>query len=341
MRCGKSWGSIVRIFAKEKFMVKNRVHFLFAIGIVLSLVLGACVPAATPNPTEPVTLKLALLRLLETLPMYVAEQEGLFEARGIHVEFIPAASAAERDQIITAGQADGMINEVVSTMLYNKDAIQVQIVRFARTATSTSPQYYVLAAKDSGITTADGLKGVEIGISEGTIIEYITDRLLQADGLTQDDIKTIAVPKLDVRMNLLGSGELKAATLPDPFATLALQGGAVLVTNDSRHPEYGYSTIAFRKAVIDEHPEAIRAFLAAIEEAVQKITADPAKYQNLLTDKQLIPAPLAGSYAVPPFPPASVPSQTQWDDVLDWMKGKGLIATDISYTDSVNPAFLP
>jgi hypothetical protein len=41
-------------------------------------------------------------------------------------------SAAERDQIMAAGQADGMINDLISTLLYNKDDIQIQIVSFAR-----------------------------------------------------------------------------------------------------------------------------------------------------------------------------------------------------------------
>ena len=129
--------------------------------------------------------------------------------------------------------------------------------------------------------------------------------------------------------------------LPDPFSSLALQQGAVLVTDDTKHPEYGYSTISFRKPVIDEHPEAIKAFLAAIEEATALINADPTKYENVLTEQKLIPAPLLGSYKFPPFPPASVPSQDQWDDVLTWMKSKGLMDKDVSYTDSVNPSFLP
>jgi len=272
------------------------------LALLFALILGACAPAATQPattqapaktaaPAVPTTLKIAVLRILDTLPMYVAEQEGLFEAKGVKVEFIPAASAAERDQIIVAGQADGMINEVVSAMLYNKDQIQTQIVRFARTATSTSAQYSILASKQSGITTVEGLKGVEIGISQGTVIEYITYRLLQAEGLAPEDIKTVAVPKIDVRMNLLSTGELKAATMPDPFSLLALQQGAVLIVDDTKHPEYGYSTISFRKQVIDEHPEAIRAFLAAIEEATQMINTNPTKYQNLLTDQKLVPAP--------------------------------------------------
>ena len=75
-----------------------------------------------------------------------------------------------------------MINETISTLLYNKDQLQVQIVRFARTATSTASQYSVLASAKSGITTVKGLSDVEIGVSQGTVIEYITYRLLQADG---------------------------------------------------------------------------------------------------------------------------------------------------------------
>ncbi len=203
--------------------------------------------------------------------MYVAQQEGLFKKHNVNVEFIPVGSAAEHDQVIVAGQADGMINETISTLLYNKDNPQIQIVGFSRTATPTASQYSILANGKSGITTPQDLKGIEIGISEGTIIEYITNRLLQAEGLTAEDIKTIAVPKIADRMSLLGSGELKAATLPDPLSSLAIQQGAVVVVDDTKHPEYGYSTYSFLIPVIEKNPEAVRGFLAAVNEASQML----------------------------------------------------------------------
>ncbi len=323
------------------------------VGIILLLtgvILAACqgTPASPQSSAqgsvvveEPVILKIAVLPILDALPMYVAEQEGLFAAHNVKVTFIAAASAAERDQIIVAGQADGMINELVSTVLYNKDQVQVQVVRFARIATEKYPQYYILASKQSGITTPEGLKGVAIGISQGTVIEYVTDRLLQAEGLTAVDIKTIAVPKIPDRMALLASGELRGATMPDPLSLLAIQQGAVLVLDDTRHPEYSYSTITFRKAVIDQNPDAIRNFLLAVEEATAKINANPSQWASLLTEKQLVPAPLVGDYQLPTFPAAGVPSEAQWDDVISWAKDKGILTTDIVYSDSVNPKFLP
>ncbi len=308
--------------------------------LVLGLSLGACAQA-TSAPAEAVTLKIAVLPILDALPMYVADQEGLFETRGVKVEFIPAASAAERDQVITSGQADGMINEIVSTILYNKQTIQVQIVRFARTATSDTAMYRILAAGNSGIDSVDGLKGVPIGISEGTVIEYLTYRLLTAEGFAKDEIKTIPVPSIADRMALLGTGELKAAMLPEPLSSLAVQQGAKVILDDTKNPQFGYSTIAFRKSVIDQHPDAIRAFLAAIEDATAEINADPTKFSSLLTEQKLVPAPLVGSFSVPRFVTASIPDEAQWSDVLDWAKEKGLVTQDVSYQDSVTGSFLP
>lgn len=308
-----------------------------AICLALALTLGAC-GRATPAA---VTLKIGVLPILDALPMYAADAEGYFKDQGINVQFISVASAAERDQLMQAGQIDGMINDLVSTMLYNKDTTQIVIVRFARVATAKYPQYRILAAKGSGIQKAADLRGVPIGVSQATVIEYVTDRLLTAEGLAADDIKTIAVPKIPDRLALLDSGELKAATLPDPLSDLGIQAGASVVLDDTTHPEYANSVFAFRKSVIDSQPGAIRAFLQAIEKATKDVNADKARWGSLLTEKNLVPAPVMGSYNLPDFPTASLPTRAQFADALDWAKAKGLVTTEVSYDASVSGAFLP
>jgi NitT/TauT family transport system substrate-binding protein len=305
--------------------------------ISLSLLLSACGPAEQ----EQVSLRMALLPVLDTLPIHVAIQEGYFEQQGVSVEIIPVSSAPERDQIVSAGEADGMLNEVVSTLFYNKEDVQVQIVRTARAATSEAPLFRILASADSGITSAEDLKGVEVGISEGTVIEYLTDRLLEAEGFSGDDIASIAVPKIPDRLALLGSGELQAAMLPDPASSLAIQGGAVVVVDDTSHPEFGFSVFSFRKEVIDDQPEAIENFLAAVEQAVEKINANPSQYAGLMAEQGLVPPPLMESYTVNPFPTAGVPSQAQWDDAVDWALHKGLISDSVDYQSSVTGEYLP
>lgn len=311
--------------------------FLF-LAILITVLLGSCAPA---KPAEETTLRLALLPILEAIPMHVAQQEGYFAEEGLNVEFIPVSSAAERDQVIAAGQADGMVNDLVSTLLYNQETPQIQIVSFAQSATSEVPQYRILASGESGLTSVADLKGVEIGISEGSVIDYVTDRILHAEGFTQEEITTIAVPKIPDRLSLLDSGELKAATLPDPFGTLAIQSGASLIIDDSSYPQFGNSEISFRKEFIDENPEAIRGFLKALGKAIAVVNADPTKYEDLLVEQKLIPAPLVGNYKIPPFPQGQIPSESQWADVLAWAQEKGLISGDVSYSDSVTGEFLP
>jgi NitT/TauT family transport system substrate-binding protein len=301
----------------------------------LVLVLSACAPQSAG------TLKIAVLPIIDTLPMYVAGQEGLFAKHGINVEFIPVASAPERDQLIAASGADGTINETLAVMLFNKENVQMQVVRYALRPTEGNGHFFILASAKSGISSVDGLKGVEIGVSQGTVIEYVTERLLQADGFTSEEIKTIAVPKIPDRMALLASGELPAGVMPDPLASLVVSQGGVIVTDDSSHPEYGFSVISFRKAVIDANPEAIKGFLAAVEEATGLLNADPAKYKNLLSEQKLVPPPLMESYRAPIFPTAGVPTAEEWTDALDWLKDKGILTADVSYEDSVNASLLP
>jgi NitT/TauT family transport system substrate-binding protein len=149
------------------------------------------------------------------------------------------------------------------------------------------------------------------------------------------------VPKIPDRMALLGTGELAAAMLPEPLSSLAELQGARVILDDTRHPEYSFSTISFRKAVIDEHPQAIRGFLAALEEAVTMINSDPAKWNSLLAEKQLVPEPLLDTYQVPTFGTAGIPTEEQWNDALAWAKGKGLLNQDVSYPDSVTDIYLP
>jgi NitT/TauT family transport system substrate-binding protein len=318
-------------------MMQRCLAFLILPVLLLMPLLAACSGAV--SGTE--TVRVAVLPILDALPMYVAEAQGYFGQEGIQVQFIPVSSAAERDQLMQSEQADAMINDLVSTMLYNKDQTLIQIVDFARTATADFPQYRVLAAKDSGIETVEDLKGVEIGVSEGTVIEYTTDRLLENAGFAPSEIKTLAVPKIPDRMALLNSGELKAANLPDPLASLAIQQGAKVIVDDSSDPPIGNSVISFRSAYILAHPNAVRGFLAAVQKAAADVNADKSKWSDLLTEKSLVPAPLMGTYKIPDFPDGSVPTQAQFEDVLAWTHDKGLVETDVSYADSVTAAYLP
>lgn len=301
-------------------------------------------PTSAVQPTvaaTPVSIKIAMLPILDALPFYVAQEKGYFNDQKLKVEFVPAASAAARDQLMQAGQVDGMINDLISTMFYNKDKVNIVIVRFARVATSTYPQYRILAAKDSGIKDVNGLKGVPIAISEGSVIEYTTDRLLQAEGLKKDDIKKVAIPNINDRLAALTAGTVKAANVPDPASSAAMAAGATVIVDDTKYPQYGNSVFSFSATFVQKNPEAAKRFLVALEKAVKEVNADKTKWNDTLTKNNLLSATLVGTYKLPDYPLASVPTEAQFKDVNDWAKEKGMVSKDLVYKESVDVSYLP
>jgi len=304
---------------------------LLIVGILLGVLAGCAAQPVADNTL----IKLALLPILDTMPIYVAQEAGFFAQQGLNVEFIPVGSAAEREQVMAAGQADGMVNDLLSVALYNRKDIQVQVVRFARVTAPGAPLYRILASKQSGIKSVQELAGVQIGISQGSIIDFVTNKILTSQGLAADQIQTLAVPKIPDRMALLASGQLKAATLPEPFSTEAVQQGAVVVVDDTAYADIANSVISFRKQVLDQRPEAVKKFLAAIEQAVNEINTNPEAWRKIFTEYKVVPTDLAQSYPIPKFPGAGLPTQKQFDGVVQWALGRALIDQKVDYADSV------
>ncbi len=307
--------------------------------LIIFLGLGLCV-GCRPSPASQTTLRIAVLPILDTLPLYVASSEGYFAEQGLTVELVPVASAAERDQLLQAGQVDGIITDLVALALYNRATTRVVAVRFAMVPTEEFAQFRVVAATQSGLTTVADLHDIPIGISEGTIIEYVTVRMLEGEGLDTDRITTLAVPKISERMALLNAGELSAATLPEPLASLAVQQGAVVLVDDTRYPMLSCSLFAFRKDVIDQQSKTVRAFLNAVDQASREINADKTCWDQVLADKHLIPPPLMGTYQLPDYPGNTVPTQGQFADVAAWLQATGRITHRPAYDEVVIGTFL-
>ena len=287
------------------------------------------------------SLKVALLPILDTFPFHVAQAKGYFERYGVAVSAVPVGSGLERDQLMQSGAIDGMLNEMATTANFNRERIQVQVISSARKAYPDYPLFRILAAPGTGFSAPPDLKGVPIGISKNTIIEYVTDRLLEANGLTQNQIAKKSVPVIPERFQLLLQGQLKAATLPDPLAKSALEAGAVAVIDDSSHPQYSVSVLSFSIQALQTKANTVRQFLKAWNQAVQDINADPESYRSLLLQKIRVPKNIQQTYRIPPFPLREVPGAEQWADVMNWMVAKGLVKAPLPYEESVTTHYLP
>jgi len=300
-----------------------------------------------PASEEPVAGELTKIRFAaftgeETVPIYVAQQEGILAKHGVEADIIPVASAQEKDQLIAVGEADCEQGELLTVITANQDEIIKQNLFISIQPSETHPKFTILVAGNSGIESLEDLKGVEIGTSENSIVEYITTRILERNGFSKEDIKYLSVPRIPDRMALIQSGELKAGSMQSSLAEMAVQQGAVIIADDSKYPEITQMTWACRKDFIDANPEAVRGFIAAIAEAVEIINKDPQAYKALAVENNLIPVPLQEIYVMPVFPMPAVPTREGFEDVYQWALERGIVTNEnIAYEDTIRPELLP
>ena len=305
--------------------------------------LGLCLPLffllMSAGLAQSAPLRLALLPIPDVFPLYVAEEKGFFAAEGIEVTLLPVGSAVERDQLMQAGQIDGMVNDIAATASLNRDKIRGKIIAIARAPVAGSPLFRIVVGKDAPVKNIDDLAGVPIAISRNTVNEYLTGKMLSS--LPEKSVVYQSVPVLPERLQLLMSGRIKAAVLPDPLGFAALADGAREITNDLSISDYSASTITFAAATLDNKAAEVKAFMRAWDKACAVINDNPEQFRPLFLEKIRVPKNIAAAYPIPQMPRYHVPSRQQWDDAMAWMVKMKLLDNPPGYENSVTDAFLP
>lgn len=286
------------------------------------------------------SLKIGLLLIEDSVPFYVAEQEKLFTDEGVKVELIPFLSALERDSALTAGAIDGAITDPVGAILSDRGRGNIKITSLCLGKTPEEGVFAILSSPKSGIDTIEGLKNEEIAISSSTIIEYVTDRLLEEQGFSAEEIRKIEVKKMPIRMQMLLSSSVKAATLPEPLASIAASKGAkVLLTDAGSKESLSQTVMVFRSEVLISKKNAISSFFQAYKKAVIAINKNPESYRDVFMEKGRIPPFLAASYPIPTYPEPAPFSKSLFLPVAKWLGDKNL--TDpVSYEAMVSTDFM-
>lgn len=320
------------------------------ISIVIILTLFVFVAAGCSGNKQPSgqqdqqmpELKVGMMPITDNLPFWVAEQKGYFEEEGIKVELINFPSALERDSAFTAAQIDAGVGDMLAVAAMNNAGTGVKAVSVAQGATPGENRFGIFSAPNSGINSPEQLKNVPIAMSLNTINEYITDRLLIAEGLQPDEIKKNSIPKLPQRLEALLKGNVQAATLPDPFATLAEIKGANLVIDNTKNT-VAETVIIVRQETLDTNLEAVKKLVQAYSRAVEDLQTDPMQYEELLVEKVRVPEEVLNSKEhslALHFTALQLPDETGVNEVIRWMSEHGLLERNFEYQDLVDTSVL-
>lgn len=315
-----------------------------AAALAATLLLAGCTAEKKPSSdsgsaSEPASIVIGTLATQDSLPLWAAEESGYFAEKGLpSVQIVTFQSAQECQAAFTAGSVDALMTDIIVAAKLHASGTPVVIPTVMLGAETAEGRFAIVSTPGSSIKSMRDLAGVPVGTASATITEYVLDKLMAEAGVDADDVAKEEVAKMPVRYQLLMSGQLKAASLPEPFVTLATKSGAQIVDggDDTLAAENISQSVLVVSAKYAETPEgkaAVSALLEAWDAAVTDINAAPNDFRDLLVAKAGLPEPLAAQYAVSTYPLATPPSAEQVQAVLDWMADKGYLTADVKAAD--------
>ena len=331
---------------RKRFLPK---YLAAASAFCLALCLAACGAGADEEPemldgpgstVEPQPVTIGTLATEDILPLWVAEQEGLFQEAGLPEATIQVfQSATELIAAVSAGEVDMAMTDPMVTASIYASGTDVQVEWVTLGLTPDQGRFGIMTA-DPNISSLEDLAGVPIGVGSNTILEYVMDTLMAQAGVPADQVVKEELQKLPIRYEAMASRQVAAAALPGSLLALGEANGFITVADDTQGENISQSIMIANGDFANsaEGAATIDAVRQAWDQAAELVNASPESYRGLLAEKANLSDAIADSYPICTYPLAQLPAQDMIDAVLEWMQGKGYLDRDISY-DAVTGRF--
>lgn len=272
---------------------------------------------------------MGILPVIDTLPLHVGFTEGYFKAENLDIELVHFSSAMERNTAMHTGQVDGSFGDMPATLLLVRNKIPVRFLTVSFATDKRQRMFGLMLSPQLPEAREQG--EIRVAVSKASIIEYLLDHLKDSPELEGMEFKEIEIKQMPLRLQMLLTGRIDGALLPEPLATLAEKRGARQVATDQ--------TLDMPLTVLNIHEDKLHLtepFIRAYTRSVNAINHTPEKYRKLMIKSCRIPEDLVADFPMYHYPPPRLPTQTEVQQVQDWMMKKGLLHQSIPY-DSLIP----
>ncbi|GAA3115215.1 ABC transporter substrate-binding protein [Planomonospora alba] len=296
---------------------------------------GADETAAAPDASgggaglEKTTVNVGTMPVVDTAPLQIAMEKGLFKAEGLDVKVSTLAGGAEAIPKLKSGALDISFGNYVSFFSASaKGAIDLKIVSDG--FQSAPKTHVIMVPKDSPVQTIADLKDKTIAVNTKRNVSTMLVRIAgKAHNTEFDEDKNFVEFPFPEMEGALKAGTVDAAQVVEPFGTFIGQNiGARVIWDTSQGPtaDFPIAGYAATSEFVEANPKTVAAFQRAMSRA-QALAADRANVVAAIPNYTKIPASAAGSLAIGVFP--TTLDATRLQRVADSMREYGLLDTDL------------
>jgi NitT/TauT family transport system substrate-binding protein len=167
-------------------------------------------------------VKVGVLKLTSSAPIFVGVDKGFFREYGIEPELIFFQAAAPIATALAAGQVDvgatGLTAALFNIVLGGE---KVWIVADKGREWPGYPLNAIVVQHDlwqAGLRSIEALRGKRIGVTQlGSTFHYQIGNILEKHGLALADVKIVPLQAMSAAMEALKGKQVDAVVLPQPF----------------------------------------------------------------------------------------------------------------------------
>lgn len=307
--------------------------------LTLSVVAGALVVPGSRAESAENKIRFGALPVLQALPLFVAREKGFFRNAGVDVDLVPFNTAAEKDIALTSGSIDGCFADLFTPLVLAGNGVKIRIVATNYNTRQDRRMFALLGKPGGTYKSVKDLAKVPVAVSSNSVIDYVTESLLIAGGVPKKEVATVESKNIGLRMQMLLTRKVEAATLPEPLVTAAVGKGAILLADD-KGLEASQTVLVFSRDFVETNRTAVEKFLAAVRQANKLINEKPDAVRGVMVKNVRLPGPLRDRYPVPGFPELQVPEEKTFHQVVQWLEGRMKFRNPITYRDVVDGKYL-
>lgn len=245
---------------------------------LMAALVAALTLSAAPASAEKLTVLLDWFVNPDHGPLYVAQELGEFEKRGLEVEFIAPADPNDPPKLVAAKQAELAIS--YQPQLHLQVAEGLPLKRIATLV--ATPLNSLVVLEESPIRSIADLKGKKVGFSVGGFEDAMLKAMLARHGLGLDDIELINV-NFSLSPSLI-SGQVDAVI--GAFRNFELNQMDIVNRPGRAFYVEAEGVPAYDELIVVAHKDSLgdpryTAFVDAIEAGVQYMVNEPKKSWEL------------------------------------------------------------
>lgn len=300
----------------------------WAILICMSILLVShSVVAQDSKPTK-VTLMLDWFPNADHVPLYAAQQKGIFKQHGLDVELLAPADPSDPLKLVAAGKYPFAVNYQPSVTIARSQGLPVKAIGVL----VEHPLNTISFLKESGIKTPSDLKGKTIGYAVGPLDVVLFETIARNAGLQKEDYELINIG-FNITPSLL-SGKIDAvigAYWNYEINELALEGkdAGYFPLEEHGVPDFYELVFISNDTFLKQHPETVKRLMTAMRQAIQFTKDHPddalAAYFKANPDVRKALDEKAFRATLPVFATTQTQSAAKWTTFAEFALKAGLI----------------